>query len=101
MMASDVVMGKAGPNILFETVTLGKPFIATSYIPGQEEVNLEFIERYELGWVALDPQKQRELVQTLTHEPAILAAMVESVGRYSQMNTEATQQIPQLVRSLI
>jgi len=101
MMASDVIMGKAGPNMLFETVTLGKPFIATAYIPGQEEVNLEFIERYELGWVALDIQKQRELVQTLTREPATLAAMIESVERYRQMNTEATQQIPQLVKSLI
>jgi UDP-N-acetylglucosamine:LPS N-acetylglucosamine transferase len=101
MMASDVVMGKAGPNVLFETVTLGKPFIATAYIPGQEEVNLEFIQRYGLGWVALDIQKQRELILTLTSEPATLAAMLESVERYRQMNTEATQQIPQLVKSLI
>src|SRR5262249_8409938 len=52
MAAADVIMGKAGPNMLFESVTLGKPFIATAYIPGQEEPNLEFIRHHKLGWVA-------------------------------------------------
>jgi UDP-N-acetylglucosamine:LPS N-acetylglucosamine transferase len=101
MMASDVVMGKAGPNMLFETITLGKPFIATTYIPGQEEVNLEFIERYKLGWVALNIQKQRELVQNITRHPEILSEMVESVNCYRKMNNEATHQIPDLIKSLL
>jgi processive 1,2-diacylglycerol beta-glucosyltransferase len=101
MMAADVVMGKAGPNMLFETVTLGKPFIATAYIPGQEEVNLEFIERYSLGWVALNNRDQRELIQSLLREPGKLAVMRESVNRYREMNNEATYQIPHLVQTLL
>ena len=100
MMAADVVMGKAGPNMLFETVTLGKPFIATAYIPGQEEVNLEFIERYGLGWVALNGKAQRTLIESLVRDHEKLSAMCESVERYRQMNTEATHQIPQLVQNL-
>jgi processive 1,2-diacylglycerol beta-glucosyltransferase len=100
MMAADVVMGKAGPNMLFETVTLGKPFIATAYIPGQEEVNLEFIERYGLGWVALNGKAQRALIESLAYDSGKLSAMRESVERYRQMNTEATHQIPQLVENL-
>jgi processive 1,2-diacylglycerol beta-glucosyltransferase len=101
MMAADVVMGKAGPNMLFETVTLSKPFIATAYIPGQEEVNLEFIERHGLGWVALNHREQRELIQGLTQQPKKLRAMAASVDRYCLMNTEATRQIPQLVKNLL
>jgi processive 1,2-diacylglycerol beta-glucosyltransferase len=101
MMAADVVMGKAGPNMLFETVTLGKPFIATAYIPGQEEVNLEFIERYGLGWVALNNRDQRELIASLTNGGEKLSAMCESVDRYREMNNEATHQIPQLVQGLL
>jgi processive 1,2-diacylglycerol beta-glucosyltransferase len=101
MMAADVVMGKAGPNMLFETVTLGKPFIATAYIPGQEEVNLEFIERYGLGWVALNNRDQRELIASLTNGGEKLSAMRESVDRYREMNNEATHQIPQLVQGLL
>lgn len=101
MQAADVVMGKAGPNMLFETVTLGKPFIATAYIPGQEEVNLEFIERYGLGWVALNGKAQRALIESLICDSEKLSAMRESVERYRQMNTEATQQIPRLVQALL
>ena len=101
MMAADVVMGKAGPNMLFETVTLGKPFIATAYIPGQEEVNLEFIQRYGLGWVALNGKAQRALIESLACDDGKLSAMRESVERYRQINTEATQQIPRLIQALL
>src|SRR5262249_382135 len=48
MAAADVVLGKAGPNTLFEAVMLGKPFIATTYIPGQEQANLAFIQSHGL-----------------------------------------------------
>jgi len=101
MQAADVVMGKAGPNMLFETVTLGKPFIATAYIPGQEEVNLEFIERHRLGWVALERLDQKELVETLLRSPDRLERMTASVREYARMNSEALQKIPQLVNELI
>lgn len=101
MQAADVVMGKAGPNMLFETVTLGKPFIATAYIPGQEEVNLEFIERHRLGWVALKHREQCELILALAREPRKLAEMAASVKEYARMNSEALQKIPRLVRDLI
>lgn len=101
MLAADVVMGKAGPNMIFEAVTLEKPFIATAYIPGQEEVNLEFIQRYELGWVALDSKSQTELISALIRQPEKLAAMRASVERYQLMNTEAVQKIPRLVGDLL
>jgi processive 1,2-diacylglycerol beta-glucosyltransferase len=98
MAAADVVVGKAGPNMLFESVTLGKPFIATTYIPGQEEVNLEFIQRHQLGWVALKPNEQRQLIQALANNPAQLQAMSESVNSYRQWNTAATQTILPLIQ---
>lgn len=89
MAAADVIMGKAGPNMLFESVTLGKPFIATTFIPGQEEPNLRFIRRHGLGWVALDIPAQRDLVQSLLADPAQLAAMQTSVAAYRDWNDQA------------
>ncbi len=65
MAAADVIMGKSGPNILFESVMLGKPFIASTCIPGQEQATLEFIRRHDLGWVALEPYQQRKLIAML------------------------------------
>ena len=101
MAAADVVMGKAGPNMLFESTTLGRPFIATTYIPGQEEVNLEFITRHRLGWVALNAQEQRNLLTGLINEQAKLPEMAATVASYRQWNTTATEKILPLTQSLI
>ena len=101
MAAADVIMGKAGPNTLFESVMLGKPFVATAYIPGQEYVNLPFIERHSLGWVALQPDKQHTLLDSLIHNPDQLISMAASVNAYRQWNAEANQSILPLIRALL
>lgn len=97
MAAADVVMGKAGPNVLFESVTLGKPFIATTYIPGQEEVNLGFIRHHKLGWIAHKMASQRYIIRSLSSNPGLLNKKIQSVGAYRIMNTEATGKIPYLI----
>ena len=101
MAGADVIMGKAGPNTLFESVMLGKPFIVTAYIPGQEHANLAFIQRHGLGWVALQPREQYSLLNTLIHNTDRLSAMSATVNTYRQWNAEANQRIVPLIRSLI
>ena len=101
MAAADVVMGKAGPNMLFESVMLGKPFIATAYIPGQEEANLEFIRQHQLGWVVLDSEKQRELVARLATTRTELSPMIAGVEAYRQWNALANEALVPLVHSLL
>ncbi len=100
MAAADVIMGKAGPNMLFESVTLGKPFIASSYIPGQEEANLEFVRRHGLGWVVLEPSQQRALVAKLATSPALLDEMTATVQTYRKWNASANEEIVPLIHSL-
>ena len=82
MAAADVVMGKAGPNMLFEAVALGKPFIVTAYIPGQEQANLEFIQRHHLGWLALQAEQQDALLLKLLADHGELQTLRESVNAY-------------------
>ena len=101
MAAADVIMGKAGPNMLFEAVTLGKPFIVTTYIPGQEEANLEFIRRHQLGWIALEPEQQRTLLTTLSTDDTELQSMIETVNVYRQWNAAANEQIVPLLETLM
>lgn len=48
---SDIVFGKAGPNFLFDVVALQKPFVAITHIGGQEDGNIELIQKKKLGWV--------------------------------------------------
>jgi UDP-N-acetylglucosamine:LPS N-acetylglucosamine transferase len=99
--AADIVMGKAGPNMLFETVTLGKPFVATSYIPGQEQANLEFIRRHKLGWVALDADQQVELLRRLRANPKEVEAMTEMVARYRAWNVEGVERIVPIIEGVL
>src|SRR5262249_40918972 len=101
MAAADVIMGKAGPNMLFESVTLGKPFIATAYIPGQEEANLPFIQRYGLGWVAIQPEEQRALLSALIRQPDRYQQMLTTNNNYRRWNGEMNQHIAPFLRSLV
>src|SRR6266487_1141982 len=101
MSAADIIMGKAGPNILFESVMLGKPFIATTYIPGQEQQNLSFIQRHGLGWVATGREEQHSLLTTLIHNSDQLNAISATINTYRQWNITANHQIVPLIRLLI
>ena len=94
-------MGKAGPNILFESVMLGKPFFATTFIPGQEQENLAFIQRQGLGWVAIHPEAQRTILLNLIHNPDQLASLSATINAYRDWNLTSTQQIPHLIHQLV
>jgi UDP-N-acetylglucosamine:LPS N-acetylglucosamine transferase len=101
MAAADVIMGKAGPNVLFESVTLGKPFIATTYIPGQEEVNLQFIRRHKLGWIAMKNASQRYIIRLLATDHDLFNKRIQNVNAYRDMNTKATGQISSLIDNFL
>ncbi len=101
MLAADLVMGKAGPNVLMEAMMLGKPFLATSYIPGQEQANLAFIQRHRLGWVALRPEEQRTLLRTLISQPDQLHVLEPSITTYRRWNIRASRRIVPLIRALL
>lgn len=70
--ASDIVVGKAGPNIMFETALSGKPFIATYHIKGQEDGNIDFIRSVQLGFVEENPQKTAYLLETILKNKSLL-----------------------------
>jgi len=101
MAAADVVTGKAGPNFISEAVMLGKPFLATTFIPGQEAPNLKFLERHNLGWVCLEPQAQQHLIATLLDNPSVLAEKNASVQAYRAWNTQANLHLMPVIKSIL
>lgn len=101
MAAADVIVGKAGPNFLAEAVMLGKPFLATAFIPGQETPNLAFLQRHNLGWVCLKRDEQAELIAQLVSDPAMVAEKLERMRAYRAWNAEANQKIYPLLEGLI
>jgi UDP-N-acetylglucosamine:LPS N-acetylglucosamine transferase len=91
MAASDVIVGKAGASFISEAFTLEKPFIATTFIPGQETPNLRFIEQHNLGWVCLERASRQELFIKIVNSPKMLAEKVESIRAYNTWNRQANQ----------
>jgi len=67
LRASDLVVGKAGPNTMLQSVATLTPFFAISHISGQEDGNLDIIRRYKFGYVEENPrlatQKLKQIIQ--------------------------------------
>lgn len=101
MAATDMIAGKAGASAISEAFILEKPFLATSFIPGQETANLQFLEQHNLGWVCLEKAAQQKLLTQIVHDPGIIAEKVESIQHYKAWNREANQSIGPIIQELI
>ena len=93
MAAADIIVGKAGASFISEAFTLEKPFLVTTFIPGQETSNLRFIEGHNLGWICLEPTAQQELLVKITNSPKMIAEKVESIRAYKTWNRQMNQEI--------
>jgi len=62
MKMSDVVISKAGGLTVSECMSLQKPLIMVSPIPGQEEYNADFVEKNDLG---VKVNSAREIINVL------------------------------------
>jgi 1,2-diacylglycerol 3-beta-galactosyltransferase len=89
LRCADVVVSKAGPGTIAEAACCGAPLVLTSYVPGQEEGNAEFVVSAGAGRYA---PRLRDLVaeiRWLRHNPAALATMRAASARLSRPDAAA------------
>jgi processive 1,2-diacylglycerol beta-glucosyltransferase len=72
MKISQAVIGKAGPNLIFESIAAGKPFFALANLPGQEEGNLSLIADYSVGIVEKSLIKSNQKLTRIIKNPQLL-----------------------------
>lgn len=101
MAAADIIAGKAGASFITEAILLEKPFLVTSFIPGQETPNLRFIERHNLGWVCLETAQQQQLLAKLASNSEMIAEKVGCIQAYKAWNREANQTIAPIIARLL
>ncbi len=65
MSKSDIIITKAGPGTIAESLAMNLPMIITSWLPGQEEGNIEFVKSEDVGRVCKDPKKVAKIVAEL------------------------------------
>lgn len=101
MAAADVIVGKAGASFITEAFMLSKPFLVTSYIPGQETANLRFIEQHRLGWVCTDPAAQKSLIAALASDPRVIDGLQESLQAQRAWNLQVNGAIGSIIDRLL
>lgn len=85
MVASDVLVSKAGPGTISEAAALSLPVLLTSYLPGQEEGNVDFVVDNNFGAFCSDKDPNgiaEELCMWLTDEEKMksLSEAAKAVG---------------------
>lgn len=90
MQAADLVLGKAGPNTLFESVATLTPFFAITYI-AQEEGNLEIIKEQQLGYVEDKARAANKKILDIIKHPEQLEKFQEhllDLKKYNQQSID-------------
>jgi hypothetical protein len=91
LRASDLVVGKAGPNTIFQSVATLTPFFAISHVSGQEDGNLDIIKRYGIGYVEENPGLAVQKLRKIIENPKVLAKFtkkMEDLSDYCQRSEE-------------
>mmetsp|Transcript_10456 Transcript_10456/g.29868 ORF Transcript_10456/g.29868 Transcript_10456/m.29868 type:complete len:733 (+) Transcript_10456:189-2387(+) len=85
MVAADILISKAGPGTISEAAALSLPVMLTSFLPGQEEGNIDFVVDGGFGAYCndSDPDSVAEEVALWLNDPikmAKLAAAAKAKG---------------------
>lgn len=69
MAASNVIITKAGPGTIMESVVMHRPLIVTEAVGIQETGNIDFVTRNQLGYYCNDPLLACQKINELAAEP--------------------------------
>ncbi len=100
MRVADLVVGKAGPNMLFEAVAVKVPFLASTYISGQESGNIEIIKKNQLGWVQTVPARASAQILNLQKNPDLLTGSKRQIATLAKHNQASGKILLELVDRL-
>jgi hypothetical protein len=83
MVAADLLVSKAGPGTIAEAASVGLPVLLTSYLPGQEEGNVDFVIENNFGSFISDsdPSGIGEQVVLWLSDEAQMQSMSEAAMR--------------------
>jgi UDP-N-acetylglucosamine:LPS N-acetylglucosamine transferase len=103
--AADVVVGKSGPNQVFETLIQERPIIISSFLANEKQTT-EWVRGQRVGWLTRTPAQLATLLAKLVRQPRILAEYQANIRRqkirsgapeiceflYEQVNKKRPQQ---------
>ncbi|MGA2615707.1 MAG: glycosyltransferase [Spirochaetia bacterium] len=78
--AADVVVGKSGPNQVFETLVQGRPLIISSFLANEKETT-NWVIGNRVGWLTRTPSQLATRLAKLAERPDIIAEYQRNIGR--------------------
>lgn len=100
MYMADCVIGKAGPNTIFEAAATKTPFLATHHIAGQENGNVELIDHYQLGYSHKKIDNACLQIQTIMAQPSILDQFNQPLAQMARYNHNAGKVLVKFINKL-
>jgi len=100
-LQADLIVGKAGPNSIFEAIAAGKPFVATNHVSGQEKGNLEFNQKADIGFVEENPKKAIRLIKELAKNPKKLEKLKPNIQKLKKLHQNAPKIIASQISNLL
>jgi len=58
MRAADMIVTKAGPSTISESLICGLPILLSGFVPGQEEGNVKFVREHRAGYFLQRPESE-------------------------------------------
>jgi 1,2-diacylglycerol 3-beta-galactosyltransferase len=91
MGAADVLVTKAGPGTIAEAAAMGLPCVLSSFLPGQEEGNVDFVADAGFGALHEAPAEIGDAVRAWLDDPIMLDRMAAAATKAAR--PEATSDI--------
>jgi UDP-N-acetylglucosamine:LPS N-acetylglucosamine transferase len=88
MKAADLIIGKAGPNTLFESVATLTPFFAVTHL-AQEEGNLAIIKENNLGIVEENAKAANQEIAAIIKHPEQLEKFKPGLRKIKKYNQQS------------
>lgn len=100
MLASDIAFTRGSPNVMMEAISCNIPLVITGALPGQEEGNPEFAEKYNLGVVCNNVKDIKGVIANLLDNNAESLNQIKA-SQKNYVNSNVARDIANFIINLL
>jgi len=101
IIASHFVVSKPGPNLILETLTLGKPFISVGIPMSQEKNNNRYLKTNHLGFITIKQPQTIKLIDQIITSPKILNQFQSPLDKWQKAQPNTSKKVWQTIKPFL
>jgi UDP-N-acetylglucosamine:LPS N-acetylglucosamine transferase len=99
--AADLICSKAGPNDIFESIILSKPFFAHNWLWLHEIDNFKWVKKKNIGFADRNPRKIVAKIIACLKNPELLHEKIENVKKIRVEHVNAPQALVKKIEEML